>query len=195
MPADDAESSDASSGSQNSSSGASQNCTSDAEYPEDRYYTPAFPPELGKILGLHQARPQAGPPEPPLLVNRPRNHGDGPADVAYKGGRLDALREISQYWESLKDLSTAQVLHEYKALIWWWNRNQKTTPGHLNCADERHYQRLADLICVKSILLMKGLKVDLQNLENYGDLTQMAPSQSTETATGLRQRIAASLNS
>ena len=83
---------------------------------------------------------------------------------------MDALREIFLYWENLKSLSTPEVLHEYKALIWWWKKNQNAT--HSN-QDERHYQRLVNLMCVKSILLMKGAKVDLQKLDNCEDITDM----------------------
>ena len=137
------------------------------ETPEDRYYAPGFPEELGKILGLHQPLPRPPAPEPPRLVTRPRTQDHGPARAAYDGGRLDALREMFQYWESLKTLSTDKVLHEYKALIWWWKKNQGAASG---LKDERHYQRLADLMCVKSILLMKGVEVDLQNLENFADI-------------------------
>ncbi|KAF8434414.1 hypothetical protein BGX38DRAFT_1275516 [Terfezia claveryi] len=201
FPAKDEGSSEASSGSKNSTSHASssKNPISDSESPKD-YCEPGLPQALGNILGLHQDLSRACPPEPPLLVNRPLTNDQGPAGVAYKAGRLDALREIVQYWESLKDLSAAQVLHEYEALIWWWKQNQKATIDNPDLKDERHYQRLADLICVKSTLLMKGVEVDLQNLNNSHDVLPEAPNEGTcgavieASAPLLRQRISGSAN-
>ncbi|RPB21204.1 hypothetical protein L211DRAFT_851577 [Terfezia boudieri ATCC MYA-4762] len=177
FPAKDEGSSDALSGSKNSTSHApsgSKNSISGSEAPKDRDYETRLPEVLGNMLGLHQAVPRACPPEPPLLVNSSVTHDQGPVGVAYKAGRLDALREVFQYWESLKDLSAAQVLHEYKALIWWWKQNQKATIDNPELKDERHYQRLADLICVKSTLLMKGVEIDLQNLNNSQDVLPLA---------------------
>ncbi|KAF8427068.1 hypothetical protein EV426DRAFT_572418 [Tirmania nivea] len=155
FPSNDEEASNASSRIKNSTTGL--------DSPQDRYYSPRFPEELGKVRGLQHG---GALPEPPLLVNGAHTHDHGPASEAYKGGRLDALREILHYWESLQNLSTDQVVHEYRALIWWWEKNK----SNADLKDERHYQRLADLICVKSVLLLKGVKVDLKNLENSNDI-------------------------
>jgi len=180
LPATDAGSSGVSPGAKCSISDASsgdKNPTGGSESPEYRYYAPGFPEELGKLPALHQ--PLTRPParELPVLAKHPHTQSNDPARVGYKGGRLDAFREVIQYWDSLKNLSTEQVLHEYKALVWWWEKNQSGALGNPDVRDDQHYQRLADLICVKSMLLMKGVKVDLQNLEDFTDVTVVSVSE------------------